>query len=269
MVRLVGGWSRLSLAMLLTFTHARVMADGSPSQRAPTAVPPDVQLVLLGGPWGTEDRPGFSRLVVSRVCSPEHCWSEGRIEWVLSDSGQIVKSSSLPQITYGRWVEGGRVRVLQGAPVFDVFVTASHDPGPSRTLRIRTGAPGQYEAELLTLHKPKRVPQKGEATTGSKRRGSLSREAIRRGIRRHINLVRACYEPALARNPTMETTLVVKFTIGRRGNVIRVSATESRTGVPEVDKCVLAAVRRFKFPPPEGDGVVVVQYPFFVDGTGG
>ena len=134
------------------------MADDRHLPKAP-GLSPDIQLVLLGGLWDGKSGTGFTRLIVSRTCSIEHCWSEGRIEWVSDEGGQVAATTALPEIAYGRWTEGGRVRFLRGVAYFDVFVRPSHYDGPTRTLRIRAGTLGEYEARLLSPRRPKSVPE--------------------------------------------------------------------------------------------------------------
>lgn len=93
--------------------------------------------------------------------------------------------------------------------------------------------------------------------------GSLAPEIIRRVIRRHINEARYCYERVLVRNPGAEGMVRVRFVIGADGQV-QSSALEGDTpeSMREVAACVVRAVRRWRFPRPEGGGVVVVRYPF-------
>ena len=99
-------------------------------------------------------------------------------------------------------------------------------------------------------------------------RGSLSKEVIRRVIRRHINEVRFCYEQELDRVPTSQGRVAVKFIISPRA--VQTAATASSTlGSPKAEGCIANAVRRWTFPSPEGGGIVVVTYPFVLEQTGG
>ena len=66
----------------------------------------------------------------------------------------------------------------------------------------------------------------------------------------------------LQRRPAGEDDrLVVGFTIGPDGRVARAVIAESTVGA-EMDACVLALVRSFAFPRPNGGGAVRVRYPF-------
>jgi hypothetical protein len=102
----------------------------------------------------------------------------------------------------------------------------------------------------------------------AKRKGSLRKEDIRRAINRNINAVRACFESAVVRNPDCERKIVVRFKINRRGRVASVEQVGQNRADREHTQCVLDAVRAMEFPAPEGDGYVIVTYPFYVHWTG-
>ncbi|MDH5491638.1 MAG: TonB family protein [Myxococcales bacterium] len=93
-------------------------------------------------------------------------------------------------------------------------------------------------------------------------RGSLSKEVIRRVIRRHINEVRFCYEQELNARPDLEGRVTVRFIISTTGTVQTAMVASSTLGNQRVEGCVAGAVRRWTFPAPEGGGIVIVNYPF-------
>jgi TonB family protein len=100
-------------------------------------------------------------------------------------------------------------------------------------------------------------------------RGSLSKEVIRRIIRRHINEVRFCYEQELNQRPDLQGRVAVKFIISPTGAVQTAAVAKSTMGNAKVEQCIAKAVRRWTFPSPEGGGIVVVTYPFVLQQTGG
>lgn len=93
-------------------------------------------------------------------------------------------------------------------------------------------------------------------------RGSLSREVITRVIRSHVGEVRSCYERELARRPGLAGRLTVSFVISPTGAVQIATVSSTTMDDPAVESCVAAAARRWRFPAPEGGGVVRVSYPF-------
>ncbi len=99
-------------------------------------------------------------------------------------------------------------------------------------------------------------------------RGSLSREVIRRVIRRHINEVRFCYEQELNQRPDLEGRVMVSFIISPTGAVQSASVGNSTINNQRVESCIAGAVRRWTFPAPDGGGVVGVNYPFVLSSQG-
>jgi TonB family protein len=99
-------------------------------------------------------------------------------------------------------------------------------------------------------------------------RGSLSREVIRRVIRRHINEVRFCYEQELAQRPDLSGRVTVSFIISATGAVQTSSVANTTLNNARVEGCVAQAVRRWTFPAPDGGGAVLVNYPFVLDSQG-
>lgn len=99
-------------------------------------------------------------------------------------------------------------------------------------------------------------------------RGSLSKEVIRRIIRRHINEVRFCYEQELNARPDLEGRVSVKFIISATGAVQTAMVADSTMGNAKVDQCISGSVLRWTFPAPDGGGIVVVTYPFVLSQSG-
>ena len=100
-------------------------------------------------------------------------------------------------------------------------------------------------------------------------RGSLSKEVIRRIIRRHINEVRFCYEQELNSRPDLKGRIAVKFIVSPTGAVQTAAVASSTMGNAKVEQCIAKAVGRWTFPAPDGGGIVVVTYPFVLEQTGG
>jgi TonB family protein len=98
-------------------------------------------------------------------------------------------------------------------------------------------------------------------------RGSLSREVIRRVIRRHINEVRFCYEQELTARPDLAGRVTVSFIIAATGAVQTASVANSTLSNARVEQCIVTAVRRWTFPAPDGGGIVGVNYPFVLDSS--
>jgi TonB family protein len=90
--------------------------------------------------------------------------------------------------------------------------------------------------------------------------GGLSKEEVRRIVRRNLAQVRFCYEQGLQQSPDLEGRVSVQFHIAPSGAVqnASVASTSIRNGA--VEQCVLQAARRWSFP--QSPGLTVVTYPF-------
>jgi hypothetical protein len=108
-----------------------------------------------------------------------------------------------------------------------------------------------------------------EVTSGERqRRGSLGKEVIRRVIRRHLNEVKRCYEEASTEKRDLSGHFMLKFTISGVGAVVASEVERTTMSDSAVAACVSQAVRRWRFPKPEGGGSVIVSYPFWLCGAG-
>ncbi len=99
-------------------------------------------------------------------------------------------------------------------------------------------------------------------------RGSLSREVIRRVVRRHNNEVKFCYEQELNSRPDLEGRVTVRFIISPTGAVQTAMVQGSTLGNRRVEQCIASAVQRWTFPAPDGGGIVIVNYPFMLQSSG-
>jgi len=95
-------------------------------------------------------------------------------------------------------------------------------------------------------------------------RGGLHPDIIRRIVRAHINEVRYCYNQGLARDPALKGRVAIKYTVDLEGAVSESAVHESTLADAAVGTCIATAVRRWRFPRPEG-GVVIVTYPFVLE----
>lgn len=98
--------------------------------------------------------------------------------------------------------------------------------------------------------------------------GGLDREVILKVIRRHQNEIKFCYEGELKKDPALAGKVAVAWTIDASGLVSEVSVTESSLGSAAVERCILERIRRWRFPQPEGGGVVAVTFPWIFKAAG-
>lgn len=92
--------------------------------------------------------------------------------------------------------------------------------------------------------------------------GGLSKEVIRRVVRRHHNEVKFCYEQALRARPDLEGRVTTRFMISPSGAVAASVVQSSTLGSGEAEQCITQAITRWSFPAPSDGGMVSVTYPF-------
>ncbi len=88
------------------------------------------------------------------------------------------------------------------------------------------------------------------------------KDLIRRVVRQHMNEVKFCYEKELQHDNGLSGRVVVKFSIGGMGGVTTSFVEASTLPRGQTDQCIANAVRRWQFPKPQQNGLVVVSYPF-------
>lgn len=87
--------------------------------------------------------------------------------------------------------------------------------------------------------------------------GELDKALIRRYVKRNGEKITACYQKALATDPSLSGTVTTTFMIAPTGAV----STSTATGVTEeVSTCVAAVIKAIEFPKPKS-GNVQVYYP--------
>jgi TonB family protein len=98
--------------------------------------------------------------------------------------------------------------------------------------------------------------------------GALSKEVIAQVIARHQSEIRYCYEQELQKSPALAGKVSVMFVIDPSGAVAEANVAETSLGSPPAEACILARVRRWKFPEPAGGGVVSVTFPWVFRSAG-
>ncbi len=124
----------------------------------------------------------------------------------------------------------------------------------------RPCARGEYgrSAANFRRRQPSAAPDLGRPEV----HGSLSREVIRRVVRRHRNELKFCFERALQSNPSLEGRVTTQFVISPSGSVAAATIASSSLNHRETESCVRGVVQRMSFPTPENSGAVRVSYPF-------
>ncbi|MFT4621579.1 MAG: outer membrane biosynthesis protein TonB [Myxococcota bacterium] len=94
--------------------------------------------------------------------------------------------------------------------------------------------------------------------------GSLDRAVVDEVVKRHLAAIRYCYQRELQREPELSGKLVVKFVIAGDGSVSSSKLGSSTMGHAGVERCVTGRFLKMQFPEPNGNGIVIVSYPFLL-----
>jgi hypothetical protein len=92
--------------------------------------------------------------------------------------------------------------------------------------------------------------------------GSIDPELIRKVVHEHRAQIRTCYETQLTTRPNLAGKLVSAWTIDPAGAVTEAHTQESTLHDRNVETCVAAKIKTWRFPIPKGGGEVFVTYPF-------
>lgn len=97
--------------------------------------------------------------------------------------------------------------------------------------------------------------------------GSIDREAVAKTVNSHLQEVRACYERALLKDPSLAGKVVLEWTISTSGTVTTAKTKTSTLRNSSVESCILSSLKTWKFPAAKG-GQVIVSYPFMFNSVG-
>jgi outer membrane biosynthesis protein TonB len=93
------------------------------------------------------------------------------------------------------------------------------------------------------------------------RPGALSKAEVYGVVKAHFMNVRACYERARAKNPTLNGTVVLAWSVEPDGRVSRARVAESTMNSMEVESCLVDEIAHWTFPKSFGK-TPVARFPF-------
>ncbi len=96
----------------------------------------------------------------------------------------------------------------------------------------------------------------------------LSKDVVGKVIKRHFSAIKFCYEKELQQKPALNGKVLVQFVIDPAGAVSDATVAETTIEDANVETCILSQIRRWKFPEPNGGGVVSITHPWFFKPAG-
>ncbi len=146
---------------------------------------------------------------------------------------------------------------IAGAPL---LVTAT-DSTPWRAIAAGL-ARACGDARLVETTHPQvtRVPTVTRPTGAP----TLDPDIVRRIIRAHLDETRRCKDEARQRDPAVSGRLAIRFRVGKIGKVTSAAVVASSVTDKAIGPCLAAAIRRWRFPRPEGGNFETI-YPFVLE----
>ncbi len=93
-------------------------------------------------------------------------------------------------------------------------------------------------------------------------KGGLDKEVIARIVRRHQSEIKYCYEREMQKDPNLYGKVAIRWVIDSTGAVATATVAQTTMGNASVENCLITRVKRWRFPPPRGGGIVQVTYPW-------
>jgi hypothetical protein len=260
--------------MLILFAALAARAE-SPGVPPALEHPPEVQLTPEGdlyarGPDGALSRlPHAALVAVEAHCDATTCDLVFRTADRRVAIGAHPRAAAAPGPILGLPVELTEVR-LEGAPLprrtgeltADVKLRPSSaptaEPPLASALAALVPSPVLRPSPVL----PPSPPTAPGGAVPPVVLGVLEKPVIEEVIRSNMAEIRYCYRRALATEPTLAGRVTVKFVIAADGTVASATVKSTTLAAPAVESCICGRFMRFVFPPPKGDGIVIVSYPF-------
>jgi hypothetical protein len=98
--------------------------------------------------------------------------------------------------------------------------------------------------------------------------GGLSKEVIAKVIRDHQREIKYCYEAELNKTPDLAGKVAAMFIIGPDGTVQDANVAETTLNNSSAENCMMTRIKRWKFPEPQGGGIVTVTFPWIFKPAG-
>ena len=97
--------------------------------------------------------------------------------------------------------------------------------------------------------------------------GGLSQGEVSGVIRSQHNAIRHCYEKILQKKPNAAGKVTMRFVIGANGSVLTTSVQQDTIRSSELNSCIIARIRTWKFPKPPDGQKATITYPWVFKGT--
>ena len=137
----------------------------------------------------------------------------------------------------------------------------------SESLKFDVGNPAlHYELGSAYLEEKKLAEAQHEFEEALKIDPKLYKAHYRLGVvlqvQEKLREADAEYRKAIEVKPDLEGIITVEITVDNGGKVTATNVKDTTAKNPKVESCITDAVKKWAFPKPKGEGVVVISYPF-------
>ncbi|MDP1917540.1 MAG: AgmX/PglI C-terminal domain-containing protein [Myxococcales bacterium] len=204
--------------------------------------------------------PGMPEGVVLQLEAKDVAGQQEHTERALTVSRELLMVDVL--------AEGSAVRGLENT-FFVVTTRPDGRPVPAK-VEVQPMSGSADLSGLAALLNPARLtrpPGPGQVGTAASRQisvvgGAMDKEMLARVINSKLGEVSACAERALLKTPDVAGKLVVEWQVSNIGAVKSARSRSSTVRNPELEACVLARVRTWRFPQTSSGGTIVFPFMF-------
>jgi len=129
-----------------------------------------------------------------------------------------------------------------------------------RVMRSRHPALAVFACTFIACAGTRSAAHTGPQQPPSEAR-EVNQETLARFVRSHMGSVKACYENALKRDPTLRGRIAIRFAIREDGSIGDVVSASDTMETSDVGTCMIRVFRSWRTPF-RPDGPVTVEYPF-------
>lgn len=216
---------------------------------------------------GTVSREPFAEVADAHAYELSNCWRwrkqsvpslEGRVTlaWRVTGAGAPIEASLVESTLKDADAEACMVERVRG---WRFPATGQAEPA---FVTYRAMFPQASAVASVAMQAP--APSKPQVPSAP----GLSQEQIAATITEHTFEVRSCYEWRLESNPALSGTLKVGWHVLADGSTADVHFEDSTLNDPKTEDCVIARVKGWRFPRPQGGGMVAVSFPWVLRPSG-
>ncbi len=231
----------------VTRLHLRYTKDTPPDDLVFKVAPP------ISGGVPEMKEPGPAR--ANRFQGRYVMWVQGCGSLGLGGFFGAASPLNRPQARASKLIDPLEELLVADLPALDLKARPLRKDAPP--LQVEPPQPPNPSVSMQPISTRGRVKEQDPLVTGA-----LGKDLVHRYVRSRLGVLQYCYERGLAKVPTIAGKLVLQFEIAANGTLTSSSVSGSTLGDAEVNDCVSARVKSWKFPNSEGTTQVMMPLVF-------